>query len=807
MRLFAGSVIDFAREVKQNSIAKRLEVAFVNAYRFKPSPGEINSWQISFLEFCEALDQASLSDNGIILEMQLPRTSRRLDAMVTGCDANDHENAVVVELKQWQRCGESDADDMVSTWLNGAIRDLLHPSVQACQYRDYLADMNTAFYEGENPVGLSACAFLHNYMPKAEDPLHADKFSEVTRQVPFFGQNDLKALSDYLNFRLSGGKGVPILHRVDSAEIRPSKKLLEHVAKVIEGESRFVLLDEQKVVFERALTQARKGVTTGRKSIMLVRGGPGTGKSVLAANLLGRLCKDGLDVHYVTGSKAFTESMRAIVGRRASTQFKYFNSYTKEEPDSVDVLVCDEAHRIREKSFNQFTPKAVREALSPQIDEIINASKVSIFFIDDRQVVRPGEVGSAKLVRDKAAEFETELFEFELEAQFRCEGSDGFVNWIDNTLAIRQTANQVWSSESDNFDFRIFGSMEDLDLAIREKAKAGASARLVAGFCWKWSDPTKEGDLVDDVTVGHFQRPWNAKPDAKKLRKGIPKSVHWAIKPEGLDQVGCVYTAQGFEFDYVGVIWGLDLRFSPDKQQWIGDQKESYDSVVKRSGKQFVDLVKNTYRVLLSRGLKGCYVYCQDPETAKFLLSRTEGLQLERRDKATAVRLAGPKKLPFESVTPFKDSLPLYDFSIAAGGFGDFQIPNVDEVEWVEIPSGVKATADMFVAKVDGESMNAIIPNGSYCIFRSNPVGSRDGRIVVAQLRDFSDPEGGGCYTVKRYRSTKQTAGGKRRTDDDRNVGKVVTLNPESTVSSFKPITVPADDEQIRIIAEFVRVL
>lgn len=209
-----------------------------------------------------------------------------------------------------------------------------------------------------------------------------------------------------------------------------------------------------------------------------------------------------------------------------------------------------------------------------------------------------------------------------MDAQFRCSGSDGFVNWVDNTLEIRRTANVLWKRD-DPYELRVMDSVEELEQAIRQKAENG-SARLVAGFCWPWSQPNAEGDLVKDVRVGSWAMPWNAKAEAGRLGPGIPKSNFWASDPRGIEQVGCVYTAQGFEFDYVGIIFGLDLRYDWEKNTWVGDRSQSHDSVVKKSGDRFSDLVKNTYRVLFTRGIKGCYVHFLDEGTRKFFQSRME---------------------------------------------------------------------------------------------------------------------------------------------------------------------------------------
>jgi hypothetical protein len=257
------------------------------------------------------------------------------------------------------------------------------------------------------------------------------------------------------------------------------------------------------------------------------------------------------------------------------------------------------------------------------VRELLDAAKVSVFFIDDRQIVRPNEIGSTEHIQKYAAEIGAEISEHELEVQFRCAGSDGFLNWIDNTLGIRRTANIIWDG-ADGFDFRIFPSPEDLEDAIRERAAFGLTARVAAGFCWPWSPPRADGTLVEDVVIGEYRRPWDAKPGSSHLAPGIPSASLWATDPNGINQIGCVYNIQGFELDYVGVIWGRDLRYDLDRQVWVGDKGESADSVVKRSKEKFVDLVKNTYRVLLSRGMKGCYVYFMDKDTERFVRSRIE---------------------------------------------------------------------------------------------------------------------------------------------------------------------------------------
>jgi len=358
--------------------------------------------------------------------------------------------------------------------------------------------------------------------------------------------------------------------------------------------------------------------------VFLIQGGPGTGKSVIAVNLVADLSKAGYVTHHATGSRAFTGNLRKAVGTRASALFKFFNSYSAQSNDVIDVLILDEAHRIRVTSANQYTPASGRP-VRPQVDELIDVARVSVFFIDDLQVVRPGEIGSSELIRQAATRAGAELREYELDAQFRCGGSEMFVSWVENTLELERTADVLWESDVE-FDLDIIESPYELEALINQKITEGNTARMVAGFCWPWSKPLPAGTLVDDVKLPGWSFPWNAKPD-EKVAKGIPKSDMWATDPNGKDQVGCIYTAQGFEFDYVGVIIGRDLVYRP-QEGWVGQPQFSHDSVVKKSAKQdlhrFTELVKQTYRVLLTRGLKGCYIYFQDEQTRDFVMSRTE---------------------------------------------------------------------------------------------------------------------------------------------------------------------------------------
>jgi DUF2075 family protein len=621
VRLYRGTTAEFIADATHNRIAELLQQRFVDEFRYRPGSGEVASWRNSLRAMSAALSLGDLDRQGILVELQLPLTSRRLDVMVTGRDDGGRNNAVIVELKQWDSAGRSDIPDCVTVPYYGRDKDVLHPSRQAERYEAYLRDTHPAFSSGD--VGVRSCSFLHNFPGSKDASLFGSEFKELLLNHPAFVGDQIDGLTDFLIAGVGSGDDGTVLERVAKGGFVPHKRLLDHVSKVIRNEPAFVPLDEQVVAFNAVMAAVTRATKYQGDAVFLIRGGPGTGKSLIAVNLIAALSERGIRSIHATGSKAFTQNLRRAVGSRAAALFSYYRNLASKS-DRLDVVVLDEAHRIRETSTNRFTP-AVDRSGKRQIDEILDAARVAVFFIDDLQVVRPGEVGSSDLIREAAAVRGAPMREFELEAQFRANGSDAFIQWVDNTLELRRTPQVLWPTD-DPFDVQIMDTPAELEAAIRARADAGSTARLVAGFCWPWSLPRPDGTLEDDVVVGDWRRPWNAKGDTARLAAGIPKSDYWASDPRGIDQVGCVYTAQGFEFDYVGVIFGEDLVYRPGRG-WVGQPQFSKDSFVRRSGTDlasFTDYVRHTYRVLLTRGLRGCYITFLDERTRDFVLSRLE---------------------------------------------------------------------------------------------------------------------------------------------------------------------------------------
>jgi hypothetical protein len=396
---------------------------------------------------------------------------------------------------------------------------------------------------------------------------------------------------------------------------------MEHTNEMINNQQIFNMIDEQKVAYNAIMTKAKQLSKAKEKSIIIVKGGPGTGKSVIALEVMGELLSNGINVVHATGSSAFTNTLKNILGTRAAKQFKFFNSFinkSKYNENDIDVLICDEAHRIRKTSENIYTPKNLRTG-EPQINELIRVAKLSVFFIDERQVVRPTETGNVDLIKNAAERFNAKIYEMpELETQFRCGGSGNYLKKIEKILRIEEDA-YIEPDKEIKMEFKIVNSPHELKTLIDRKNKEKKnSARLTAGFCWSWSKPNPDGTLINDVKIGDFEMPWEKKDEFWR----------WATDDSGMDQIGTVYTSQGFEFDYIGVIFGNDLIYDKEHKSWYAKPENSHDNMAKRGNDKFVQHLKNVYRVLLTRAHKGVFVYFMDKDTGEFFKSKSIELGL-----------------------------------------------------------------------------------------------------------------------------------------------------------------------------------
>jgi len=538
-----------------------------------------------------------------------------MDACLFGHTPEGQPYSVIVELKGWGEAVATD-DGNVKTIIGGGWQEEPHPSAQAHGYHQHLADFRRA-YQGSDPLGLASCAYCHNYPGIIPDEgLFHPQFDELRTLTPTFGERDAELLARYLHVRLAGGEGTPVIDAYDRRGLGPSKQLIDHAGQMIEQQEVFRLLDEQLAANNAILRAVRTATKQKQKQVILVRGGPGTGKSVIALNALGEVLRRELKVFLVSGSSAYTHGMRRILGKRLDGLIRFTDFFWDAEPASIDVLIIDEGHRIRAKS----QPKVhghLRPTIS-QTEELMRAARTVIFFVDENQIIAPTEVGEPALIRETARRLHADYREFTLRSQFRCNGSDAYLTWLDDVLGLADTYQGLELLTPAGFDFKLVDSPHALWAEIEAKnRRAPNSARLLAGWCWPWSDPRPDG-LVDDIVIGDFHFPWESKIN-KRPPPGIPEAKYWAIDPAGVNQAGTVYSVQGFETQHVGVIVGPDLVNRDGR--WVAQPQRNFSNNLRRQTPAVaLPYIKRIYRTLLSRCMQSCSVYCADEETRDFLL-------------------------------------------------------------------------------------------------------------------------------------------------------------------------------------------
>lgn len=613
MPLFRGSVARLHADIANGTLVPALSEQYRHRLGRSAPPAEVRSWERSLNVLAADLVEAGLEQVEALIEYQLPLTSKRADVVLCGRHPTDGGNAyVVVELKQWSRALMLDGTDDVC--LLEGMGERLHPGEQVRRYCWHLRDFVAALDEARQTV--AGVAYLHNAKDLDVDSLLSIPQDEDGRL--FTGQRRGEFLN-YLRSQLAPAPGADAADELLGSAVKPSKQLMALAADEVQRRDRFVLLDEQQTAYSLVLRAVEESYRANSKEAIIVSGGPGSGKSVIALSLLGALSRRGRSVLHATGSSAFTQTLRRVAGSRAPRvrgMFKYFNQFIDAEPNGLDVLICDEAHRIRETSANRYTRAALRTG-RPQVAELIDAARVPVFLLDENQVVRPGEIGSVDEVREAAEAAGITARVIELDGQFRCGGSRAYEVWVRRLLGLEAGGPAVWEGDA-AFVLRATpgpSAMEDL---LRRRMDEGYGARLAAGYCWNWSDPIPGGGLKEDVVIGDWSRPWNNKKQSS--HGGAPGTPYWASDDAGFDQVGCVYTAQGFEYDYAGVIMGPDLVWR--ESGWVARPEYSYDTQVKRgTPEEFDRAVRNTYKVLLTRGMRGIAVHSTDPETQHLLES------------------------------------------------------------------------------------------------------------------------------------------------------------------------------------------
>lgn len=543
---------------------------------------------------------------------------------------------------------------------------------------------------------------------------------------------------------------------------------------------------------------------------LIVEGGAGTGKSVLAIFLFKLLHSDIDDIQLVEFSdeelelrslvqrfkEKFPEPRMALVVPMASFRSTLKRAFRQIDGLSAkmvigpaelahqhyDIVLVDEAHRLRKRKnlgsyFGRFDEVCTELNLDAQtaseVDWVLARSKKSVFFYDNNQSIKPSDADPEAFETLKQLPTTQQQM---LLSQFRVRAGNSYARFISDLLNIRITDPKLFRSK--HYELRIFDRIEDLISTVRERDRNYGLSRLVAGYAWPWV--SKNNPDLFDIEIDNIQLQWNRTND------------DWINSAKAVDEVGCIHTTQGYDLNYAGVIFGKEIRFDPERQELVIDPDQYFD----RTGKTSVDhpdqlkqYILNIYQTILMRGIRGTFIYACDPELRAYLKRHIPTHSIESPkvdDKIVELR-------------HFVNAVPLYDLDVAAGSFSELQLAEVSA--WTSVPEGIRIDETYFACRVIGESMNRIIPNGAICLFRQERGGTRNGKIVLVELNNQRDQESGYGYTIKEYESIKNE-------DDSGFTHQMIRLKPKSTDASIKIIELTNQDEaEFRVVGEFVRVL
>ena len=617
MIVYEDSKRCFVEDIKSNCIADKITAKIRERGINAGHEREYISWQNSLQFMRNIVDDNDIDDEvRIAIEYNIPLTSKRVDFIICGADANNNDNVVVVELKQWQKA-EVVADDMhycVKTFVGGNNRIVCHPSYQAYSYACFIRNYSQTVLD--DGINLIPCAYLHNYDPDFKQTLSNSIYKEWVSEAPFFIRNETEQFSafvkKYVTRRSSNGD---LLYEIDHGRLKPTKALQDSLTSMVKGNKEFMLLDEQAVCYDMCLKTMAKCKEDGKKRTIVIQGGPGTGKSVLAVNLLMEFINKSLNTCYATKNSAPREAFLSLLTHSDAKKqvnirqlFRSPFGLSNVPDNTYDCLIVDEAHRLVKKMYGDWNGEN-------QVKECISASLLSIFLLDEDQAVTVNDIGSIAEISKWCRELNSTLkmpAEAKLVSQFRCNGSDAYIQFIDDILQRTEESVTVSLYEL-NFDFRIFDRAIELREALREKNAINNKSRMVAGYCYDWNVKHGRGDY--DIML----------PDGFKAKWNLEKDKIWAINPNSFEEVGCIHTAQGLEFDYVGVLIGKDLKYDSTSGRIITDKqaisKDDKSSGIRSCKNENIvrKLILNTYKTLLTRGQKGCYVYCEDKSLAEYI--------------------------------------------------------------------------------------------------------------------------------------------------------------------------------------------
>ena len=637
MIIYKATRKDFIDDCRTGRIADAVKEEF-EKHIGKANAAEVRSWESSLRGVSSVLD-TDTSDGYVTIcaEYRLPNCSKRIDLIVAGTSPEGRDNIVIVELKQWEKALAEPEKKLVRTFVGGGERYVAHPSYQAWSYAVTLENYNEAVESGN--IKLFPCAYLHNYTYFSGDTIcDRDIYPEIDL-APLFFRDGGEKLRSFIESHVTGPSPRAIMEKIDGGRLRPSASLQDVLTRIMRGSREFIMLDDQKVFFENIMACVNRVKVSDSKHVFVIEGGPGTGKSVLAVNLLAEAVKNGITAAYVSKNSAPRNVYTALLAKEdrmktaeIKSLFLSSGSFVTARENSFDALFVDEAHRLNEKS-GMFHNQGEN-----QIKEIIMASRISVFFIDERQLISSYDIGSVAEITLWADKLGARIHQGRLNSQFRCNGSDGYMSFLDDVLGI---SHEYYTFSPEDYDIRVADDPEEMMSIIKQKNLKDNKARMLAGYCWDWV--SKNDRTKDDIVIApSFRAQWN-----------FSSTSTWAIDKDSVDQIGCIHTSQGLEFSYAGVIIGNDLRYENGKV--ITDfsararTDQSLKGLVGKCRRKDPDalrmadmIIRNTYRTLLSRAMKGCIVYCTDRALAEhFRKSIEENARKVREFYSQTVAEAG----------------------------------------------------------------------------------------------------------------------------------------------------------------------
>lgn len=595
-----------------------IEAKIIEALGINLGDSERRSFRNSLPAIALSLQNACLpGDIEVALEYRIPLTNRRIDFLIAGSDEFGKDHLVICELKQWEELTHTDMDDvvMVSNQLH------VHPSWQAYTYGSTIANFNE--YIEENNVEINMCTFLHNFKREHVSELcNPIYFEGLAKAKPFISDQYVE-LANFVSKYIKTKSKNNLLFEVENGKIRPSKMLANSLASMLNGNKEYQLIDEQRIVFSSLFNEITRSQTIKGKQVFIIKGGAGTGKSLIAISLLASLIKEkGLKTFYVTKSgyvrdNYFSKLTKGVPNYTyLKTLFKGSGSFIESINNEFDVLIVDEAHRLTKKTKQSWFYKG-----NNQIKEIIHAAKTTIFFIDETQNIDIKDFGTIENIIKYAEEERAVIHnenKFVLKSQFRCNGSDDYIVWLESVFYNNE---YISAGLSVNYDIKVFDNINELKQAIVEKNNASNTpSRLLSGDVFEWKSMKDQSAI--DIEIDGFKAQWN-------------KTKAFATDPKSINEVGCIHTSQGMEFEYIGLIVGNDLIYRNGRVETDYSKHPSGAGEFKRPHKQTVDpsdysivdnIIRNTYKVLFTRGQKGCYLYIMDKPLKEYMEKRIKEL-------------------------------------------------------------------------------------------------------------------------------------------------------------------------------------